>query len=282
MALYRFAKRIFRRQLRSLWAPSCRLLTSKGEVSVLLPRPAEVGSFYLFALTKGGSSLLNSMMHSVLRYLDFPQLALPEIAWEAGLPTDEILNPEQFIHRFGYCYRGFRNFPPYLKQFDISTNKKVLLVRDPRDILVSCYYSVRYSHRIPSYGNVRSMMLEARRHSSELSIDEYCLTNLNSVRQELDSYDRSCFGELRVFRYEDIVYKKAEWLAEMLDYLDFPVSSRVINKICRVHDVFPDTERVNEHVRQVRPGNYKTRLRHHTIETMNKQLCDLLVRYGYR
>ena len=53
-----------------------------------------------------------------------------------------------FLDR-GYCYGGFRFLPESFEIPILGQVKSLLLVRDPRDMLVSHYFSTRSSHPAP-------------------------------------------------------------------------------------------------------------------------------------
>ena len=59
------------------------------------------------------------------------------------------------------------------------------------------------------------------------------------------------------------------------------VSINDIKDIAIQNDILPENEDLNQHIRQVRPGNYKKHLSHDTCEQLNARLSDLLDRYGY-
>ena len=50
----------------------------------------------------------------------------------------------------GRVYGGFRSMPLVFAQSELyRRSRKILLVRDPRDALVSEYFSLAYSHGLP-------------------------------------------------------------------------------------------------------------------------------------
>lgn len=257
------------------------LKTSAGSVRIRLPRPSRLPSFYLFALHKSGSTLLNNMMQDAIDCAGISSIALSEVAFSAGLPESDIINPEDFIYPVGYCYRGFREFPPYLRGFDISRNKKILLVRDPRDMLVSNFFSVKFSHTLPADGVVRRLLERERELASSMSIDQYCRSEAALFKAEFDGYRPILGTEIRIFRYEDIIFNKREWLGEMLAYLEIALPPDAIERIVRTHDIVPDTERAGEHVRQVTPGNYKKHLNSATVSELNHRFSEILSKYRY-
>lgn len=257
------------------------LRTPVGDTAFRMPRPGPDRSSFIFALHKSGSVLLNTMLDSALGRAGMPTIALPEIAFSAGLPENEIINAQQLIFLNGYCYRGFREFPPYLMAFNLSDSKKILLVRDPRDMVVSNYFSVRYSHGVPNDGPVRATMLADREAASCATIDDYCLSSVESFRAEFMGYEHLLNSTIRIYRYEDVVFNKQDWLRDMLDYLEVTVPDGVIEEVVRAVDVLPGRERPSEHVRQVVPGNFRRHLTDPTIRKLNREFCDILARYHY-
>jgi hypothetical protein len=258
-----------------------KLKTSAGTTRIVLPRPGDFASFYVFALHKSGSTLLNNMLIEALDYAQVPHIALSELAFAAGLPENEVTNAEDFIFSQGYCYRGYREFPPYLKSFDIMKNKKVLLIRDPRDMLVSDYFSVAYSHPLPPKGPVREVMIELRDFARKRDVNEYCLSQVAVFKKEFEGYRHLLDTDIRVYRYEDVIFEKQKWLAEMLSYFGITVPATLIERIAAAHDVRPEREIPSEHIRQVRPANFRQHLNQTTIDILNREFEPELVRHSY-
>jgi hypothetical protein len=210
-----------------------------------------------------------------------PNLALPEIAVSAGLPENEIANSEDFVFPTGYCYRGYRQFPDYLSASGIAKSKKVLLIRDPRDILVSDYFSVAFSHTLPPSGGIREEMLKLREFAKRVGVDEYCLSRIGFCKSEFEGYRAMLGGDIRLYRYEDVIFEKAKWMADMLTYFDVAVPGAVVEAIATELDVRPDRERPTEHVRQVTPGNHRRHLSAATVEELNRKFAAILERHSY-
>lgn len=257
------------------------LKTPAGETTIDVPCPGNFPSFYLFALHKSGSSLLNKMLGTALRRVGVPEIAIPDVAFGAGLPEGSILNPADFIFETGYCYRGFRSFPPYLRNFDITKNKKILLVRDPRDMIVSYYFSMSQSHIIPGSGVIRDDLMIWRNEARSANINEYCLNKYEMFRQEFESYGSILGTELRIYRYEDVIFHKQDWLRDMLSYLGVAVTPGDQRRIAEENDIRPAAERPGEHIRQVTPGNYRRHLGEATIERLTSEFLEILKKFGY-
>jgi len=86
----------------------------------------------------------------------------------------------------GYIYYGFRDYPPIFKTgIDFTKTKNVLLVRDPRDALVSQYYSFKPggSHILPE-----EKKHTLKKQGVEISIDEYVLQFAQKLFNKLTDY----------------------------------------------------------------------------------------------
>jgi hypothetical protein len=225
---------------------------------------------------------MNNMMEAALASAGVPQIDIPRTAFCAGLPENNVTNAHDLIFERGYCYRGFRNFPPYLREFDIAESKKVLLIRDPRDMLVSYYFSMAQSHFVPNAGVVREHLLRQRATATVADINDYCFSKIDFFKGEFRGYSGILGTEIRIFRYEDVIFRKAEWLADMLTYFDVELADSEIQRIAKANDIRPENERPGDHIRQVTPGNFRKHLTEETIERLNSAYAEELAVYCYQ
>ena len=76
----------------------------------------------------------------------------------------------------GYLYSVFGGMIegiPSLEKY-----KVILVTRDPRDILVSDYYSIAYSHSVPSKtGNKYDKFMSKRNKAREYTIDDFVISD---------------------------------------------------------------------------------------------------------
>ncbi len=264
-----------------------RLTSTTGESFELeLPKPADHPSFFAFALHKSGSTLMCKMIREALAKTDLPVVNVCGMAFAKGIRAGALdASMGAILHPDGYGYISFRQFLPDGTGFDLTPVKKILLVRDPRDMVVSMYFSQKESHKIPQgEGTASKGLVEKREKVQAQTLEEYIHSG-QTVGQYVDRFQKyfDCLpGEnLRIYRYEDVIFRKYEWLKDMLQFLDIKVPDRRIRKVAEENDIRPTEERTDQHIRQVTPGNYQKHLSEKTIEYLNELFRPILRRFGY-
>lgn len=250
-----------------------------------IPEPATRESFFLFGLHKAGSVLLNRTFSLCAEELGVPTIQISKAAFRTGIPDDQFnASPglAQILFPTGYCYTGFRYFPPYLRAFfEVQPRLAILLIRDPRDILTSLFFSVAYSHTI-STGEAGAEQLAARDRAVALGIDTYVLENVAFVQNEFASYDAILSSpRTKLYRYEDIVFSKIPWIQDALHFLGASLPDATVANIVEQVDRRPAKERPDKHVRRVTPGDHREKLQPATIAQLNEAFGDVLERFGY-
>ena len=204
--------------------------------------------------------------------------------WISGkeLPEDIKDNPaEKYFQPYGYIYGAFRFFfygygglPTSREKFE--KYKVVLMLRDPRDVLTSLYFSTAYSHYIPETYQLE--MLAARNKAVNTPIDDYVLDEEQEwIYQVYESYCQKCLNQPNVLflRYEDMVDNFEKWLNTLLNWLDLEVSPFFFNDLLKNAN-FEVTENIYEHKRQVKPGDHRRKLKVSTIRKLNKKYSIIL------
>lgn len=251
------------------------------EITLEVPPPSSVPSFFVFALYKSGSLMLDHILEDICSHLQIPLISVAKAAFSQGV-DEELLSKDvcKLFVEVGYGFYGSRHLPSYLNGFDLSQFKKILLIRDPRDILVSHYFSIKKSHLIPS-GKLGGEMAKNREKLQDTDVNEYAIEKapvFGNIMRRFGEIEGSLF---QLFRYEDVVFNKRQWVQDILDFLNFKLEDNKIQEIVSKYDVFPDQENPSAHIRQVTPGDYKRKLNPETIEFLNQHLKDVLVKYGY-
>jgi len=249
------------------------------QYTVKAPNPStQFNAAYVFAFAKSGSTLLENMLVTYCQMHKLPQFSIFDVAFNQGIGTAEIAEDvRELIEQDGRIYSGFRHFPAF--DLNVKNKKTVLLTRDPRDMLVSMYYSILKSHAIPK---ANKSLGKQRELTGMRSIDEDVLQRAKGYLNQFNRYQKMLEGSaLKSYRYEDVIYKKQDWFADVLNHLGLPVNLNTVKILTKRFDIIPSTEKESEHIRQVHPGNYLKKLKPETIQQLNTILLPFLTTYGY-
>ena len=253
------------------------------KVPLSIPFPAHRPSTFVFSLHKAGSSLLQSVVMQLATTARLPLIDILGACFAVGA-LEDMLEADQIrpiVMRDGFIFSLFRRIGP-LPLEALEGRRKVLLIRDPRDMFVSLYFSLRYSHRVASKGPSRVEMVKARDTLSNIEINEFVLSDyVEFLTRNFREYLAVVNSSWRVYRYEDIIFDKLHWIDNLAGYLDVEIENYRRAEIAKSVDIFPNTEDVYSHVRQVLPGNYRKYLSAATIDELNDRLVDILSRFGY-
>jgi hypothetical protein len=184
------------------------------------------------------------------------------------------------FHPQGNLYSSFGGFVGGLP--DLERYRKVLVVRDPRDLLVSQYFSIANSHQTPGAAK-RAEFLQRREHAREVGIDAFVLERAPVVQAALRRYADELLpvpGTL-VTTYEELVTDLGRWLRRTRSFLDLPADESLVAALVAESRPAPEREDINAKRRQVTPGDHRRKLAEETVAALDEQLADELATFGY-
>ncbi|WP_238365353.1 sulfotransferase domain-containing protein [Mesobacterium pallidum] len=246
---------------------------SRGDICIVL------------GIRKSGSSIFNSICTALARFNDVPYVDVggtlfkagqPEHAWLDDPSIAEILEP-------GNLYGGFRSFPAGLARTpQFRAARKVCMVRDPRDALVSEYFSNAYSHSLPEEGEARAQMEVQRTAALNSDIAEYIGKRIHPMAQTCAPFVAAAKDPLmKVFRYEDVIFEKPRLMREVCDHMHWTVTDHQVELIMGWADVRPASERPGEFVRRVAPGDYENKMSPELQARVGAELAPFMTTFGY-
>ena len=188
----------------------------------------------------------------------------------------------------GNLYGGFRSMPRgFANSAQFNEARKILLVRDPRDALVSEYFTVAYSHSVPEVNadmpGAREELLAAREQARLSDITNFVLKNAANLDRTMMDYASVVDDPLmKLYRYEDVILQKRAWLASMAEHFGWDGGSPgFIEGMMGWADKLPDKEDPNAFVRKVLPGDHKDKLPESVIDELNEILAPSMRLFGY-
>ena len=177
------------------------------------------------------------------------------------------------------------------RSFQIATHEQagvqpfvhLCQVRDPRDILVSEYYSLGWRHSDEHWSDEEK---QRREQIQQMSIDEYVLEEprfskypLRDRFQPLIDYANSPM--VHVVKYETMVTEFETWLRGVLPILklDDEKSVRYFTRMYK--NEFVRDDHSTSHKRNVAPGDHRAKLSQTTIAQLNRRFENVLDMLDY-
>jgi hypothetical protein len=189
-----------------------------------------------FSINKAATQYVKSILIRASTANGLAPVDIHDYAFNTNFPYLDNLSEEQMVqyrHIFrpqGYLYSVFGGMVEGIE--DLNRYKIVLVLRDPRDILVSRYFSIAYSHfPPPKSANKYSEFVARRLEAKSLSIDEYVVAESDQLYGEFRRYKDlllSKYPMTYVATYENMTRNFEAWLSGLLRYcqLDLNPSQR--------------------------------------------------------
>lgn len=244
-------------------------------------------AFFSLGVRKSGSTMLHKIVNFLASKNGINVVNIPgsffsngfTVADWAKLDLTGLLAPANL-------YSGFRSFPDELAKSDLYRGGfKIFMFRDPRDALISQYFSDAYSHQVPQAGTAgdgRELFLKKREEARTADIDAWVLEKAGGIRRTLLGYrevlaDPGCL----TLRYENYVFQKRRMIGKILAHFGWSIEPGPLARLLVELDVVPETEEKTRFIRKVMPGDHNAKLQPETIARLNEELADVLAIYDY-
>ena len=181
----------------------------------------------------------------------------------------------------GFLYAPLREYVefPCLCEYRI-----LLILRDPRDLLTSDYYSRAYSHGLPGHPARRREYKAERLRVRELTIDQYAVEFAPVYKKIYSDYCKFVLpnSNVTLLRYEDFADNLNQWLAKLEEGLRIMLDDETKESIAILKgDGKEIVEDPTQHVRKGKPGDHRSKLRLETIDHLNSIFEHELKALGY-
>lgn len=190
--------------------------------------------------------------------------------------TNHLVTPE-IDHDF--CFGPIRHFKTHKIKFEPHVDvRRIFQLRDPRDILVSEYFSFGWRHTENRFGEKEHLRREQIKNQT---LDEFVLDEQGA------SYDLGTrLNELlrtskkpgvTIVSYEQMVNDFPSWLERVMEPFGFAESGLRSKKLLHLkycwkyRKTFSADPRDKSHKRNVRPGEHRLKLKPATIRELNRR-----------
>lgn len=233
-------------------------------------------SILFFTSQKCASTFLSDIFEQFCATEKMPSIRFSN--YFKDVDRSEIFNSSKFLNTAfistGYYYGAFRKFHkiPNLDEFRI-----VLVLRDPRDVLTSSYFSTAFNHPV-----TRRDTLEKREKALKQTIDEYVIENCKYYKDVYEEYSLRLIGKKNVLflRYEDMIEDFSPWLEKLVNHCELDTNNDVFDKIISSTS-FKVSENPQNFMRNVKAGDHLVKLQPDTIQFLNIEFKNVLQSLGY-
>lgn len=250
-----------------------------------LTRRRGVQSSIVFAYPKSGSVMIDGIIRQICESKNIPNFALSNELFSVGtVPIEVDYDLGELFDPEGLVYYSHRDYPYEYKIKGIDCFDKIIFVRDPRDMLVSLYFSWTKSHGAPDVeGEQTELLGKMRDKASDMDIDAFCIEQGEAMY--MNQFNRYAphmrNGRWRIYRYNDFIFNKPALVRALAKDLRADLGEATIDEIAASVDVLPKAEDQSSHVRRVHPGDHVNKLRPETILKLNEILAPFMEYYGF-
>lgn len=198
----------------------------------------------------------------------------------SSLSTTEKQQFKSLFQPMGYCYGPIRETEWPLP--DLSQYRTLLMLRDPRDVLTSLYFSVAYSHTVVD-NQIGEKLLKNREAAQVKSIDSWVIEHASTFLNRYEFYCEHLLPSPDVcfLKYEQMVTDFSGWFEALNQFLALADVSKPLQAKILQEANFDVEENVNAHKRQVQPGDHKRKLQPDTIVQLDSMFESVLVALNY-
>ena len=147
-----------------------------------------------FTTAKCASSFMNILIPEISKNSQYTHIDYGRAIWVIGNTFNFECEPDKYInqnsdklftHKHSLIYGPLRE---YINIKDIHKYKIIFFLRDPRDVLVSAYYSFGKTHSIPLNKYHAKSLIDERNRISNETIDEYVSRRKSYIKEILNKY----------------------------------------------------------------------------------------------
>ena len=153
---------------------------------------------------------------------------------ELGLGQAKIEGPTPIHAVAAHLYV---DYPTYAAIEKPDNYRTFFILRDPRDCVVSWYFSMRYSHN-PEFGIVQELRAELQAIDDKHEGLKHMITRMGEFdffQTQRTWVDAPTSEFVRVLRYEDFARDNETFLRDLLDFLEVDLTERQFSELATRH-----------------------------------------------
>ncbi len=264
-------------------------MDDKGDVSFEVSAEGGDPPCFSLGIRRSGSTLLHKMVNFLARRNGVQPVDLPGAFFHGGFKMNDWASRDLTeVILPGNVYIGFRSFPASFSNYpDFVNGRKAFMFRDPRDALVSQYFTDALarppSPRDAAPGSKAADAAEKMRAEvRSMPIEDYVFKHARAIDSTMMAYapmlkDPNCL----CLRYEEFIFQKKRLIHKIMRHFDWTCPPGQVETLLKQVDEMPATEDQERFVRRVIPGDHRTKLSPEAIRKLNNLLREALHHFDY-
>lgn len=279
--------------------------TSKGSMDIervigaknSLSKPTSV---LFFTSHKCASSFVDNCLDLVLKNSQYRLINYASAIWRLGNSinikneNEDPLGNNESLKLFleqasdSLFFQKGEIYAPLRVPVDFPTRsgfKHIFFLRDPRDVLVSAYYSRVYSHKLPINNTSKKKYQEKRRLTLEKGIDQHAVEAAQKwliplygqYKEFLESSDSYLY-----ITYDDFKNDPKQFVQTIMNFLNVQISKSELNYLSKQASPVQKEVDINKHKRSGKSQQYLKELKPETIDSLNHILDKHLDYWGFK
>lgn len=193
------------------------------------------------------------------------------------------INGYGFLSDINADYKRIKYFNDFVRGFHV--------IRDPRDIIVSAYFSHRYSHKISKEKNIGLWIIPIREKLNSMSLDDgltYMIEVSAAIASVFDVLYEWNYNDDRILevKMEDLTEDPFTWFSKIFKFLGLfyeDLQSILDEKSFewRTDGRARGVEDIYHHYRKGVPGDWKNYFKEKHVEKFNQKYPDILDKLEY-
>ncbi|AFZ44900.1 sulfotransferase [Halothece sp. PCC 7418] len=249
-------------------------------------------SVLFFTTHKCASSFISPLFRAITRNSNYNLKDYAGAIWQLGDNIDLDQEKPNFLGNFlqdtgdRLFFRRGEIYAPLRVPVDFPERhhfKHIFFLRDPRDVLVSAYYSFGFTHAWPKNSKARERYRIKREAIQQQTIDDYViseaknwLTRYSKYQELLETSDSYVY-----LKYDDFQSDTVGFIQTITNYLDISLPSEEIEQLASKASPIQSTKDETKHKRSGKSKQYLEELKPDTVRALNEKFSDMLCYWNF-
>lgn len=242
------------------------LAAEQGKLVEAFQSLSKPRSAIVFTTHKCASTFVDKTFREFEEHSEYAVRNYARALWKISAQLDVGMANEVFLARsYDRLFKATGEiYVPHRRPLDFpgrETFRHVFFLRDPRDVLVSGYYSFGFSHALPKGARVKRELLEQRERIQDQGIDQYATeAAINWLLPVYEEYRRlrETAAESIYLKYDDFKDDTEGFLWALAAFLGIEPPKKLVQALAARASPVQAQVKVSHHKRSGRSGQYLT------------------------